>query len=155
MSDTNYSSPFPFTSYTPSSEVPDNEPVYGWVAPAFPQPSFPIQAPPSETTANSSDVVTNTSTTVSQERPLNSKVAIPRSTSSNTAPNRGRVSRACENCRDQKVKCSGQRPTCQRCQESGIQCSYGDRKREKTARCVSWLRLVWDTQGWNLTAWTT
>lgn len=155
MSDTNYPSPFPFTSYTPSSEVPENEPVYGWVAPAFPQPSFPTQAPPSETTTNISDVVANTSTTVSQERPLNSKVAIPRSASSNTVPNRGRVSRACENCRDQKVKCSGQRPTCQRCQESGIQCSYGDRKREKMARCVSWLRLVWDTQGWNLTAWTT
>ncbi|KAL2800044.1 fungal-specific transcription factor domain-containing protein [Aspergillus keveii] len=137
MSDTNYPSPFPFTSYTPSSEVPENEPVYGWVAPAFPQPSFPTQAPPSETTTNSSDVVANTSTTVSQERPLNSKVAIPRSTSSNTVPNRGRVSRACENCRDQKVKCSGQRPTCQRCQESGIQCSYGDRKREKMARRLS------------------
>ncbi|CEL04455.1 hypothetical protein ASPCAL05585 [Aspergillus calidoustus] len=137
MSDTNYPSPFPFTSYTPSSEVPENEPVYGWVAPAFPQPSFPTQAPPSETITNSSDVVANASTTVPQERSLNSKVAIPRSTSSNTVPNRGRVSRACENCRDQKVKCSGQRPTCQRCQESGIQCSYGDRKREKMARRLS------------------
>ncbi|KAL2853454.1 fungal-specific transcription factor domain-containing protein [Aspergillus pseudoustus] len=137
MSDTNYPSPFPFTSYTPSSEVPENEPVYGWVAPAFPQPSFHPQAPTSETVTNNTEIAANASTTTPQERPLNSKVAIPRSVSANTVPNRGRVSRACENCRDQKVKCSGQRPTCQRCQESGIQCSYGDRKREKMARRLS------------------
>ncbi|KAJ0417004.1 fungal-specific transcription factor domain-containing protein [Aspergillus carlsbadensis] len=138
MSDTNYPSPFPFTSYTPSSEVPENEPVYGWVAPTFPQPSLPSQVPPSsETTTNNSDVVVTASAAAPHERSLNSKVAIPRSASSITVPNRGRVSRACENCRDQKVKCSGQRPTCQRCQESGIQCSYGDRKREKMARRLS------------------
>ncbi|KAL3467401.1 fungal-specific transcription factor domain-containing protein [Aspergillus heterothallicus] len=137
MSDTNHPSPFPFTSYTPSSDFPENEPVYGWVAPAFPQPSFPPQAPTSEATTNNTEIAANPSTAPAQERPMNSKVAIPRSASSNTVPNRGRVSRACESCRDQKVKCSGQRPTCQRCQESGTQCSYGDRKREKMARRLS------------------
>ncbi|KAL2817369.1 fungal-specific transcription factor domain-containing protein [Aspergillus granulosus] len=134
MSDTNHPSPFPFTSYPSSSEGPGNEPVYRQVAPVFPQPSFLRQAQSSEAANNNLEVPVNASTTSPQERPLNSKVAIPRTASSNIVPNRGRVSRACENCRDQKVKCSGQRPICQRCQESGIQCSYGDRKREKMAR---------------------
>ncbi|KAI9373580.1 fungal-specific transcription factor domain-containing protein [Aspergillus egyptiacus] len=116
-------------SFPVSSKIPGNETVYDWAAPGFPQPSIPAQGP-SESTANMPEPP------IFQER-LNSKVAIPRSTNTSTVPNRGRVSRACEICRDQKVKCSGQRPTCQRCQESGIQCSYGDRKREKLARRLS------------------
>ncbi|PLB39690.1 putative C6 transcription factor [Aspergillus candidus] len=70
------------------------------------------------------------------DRSLNTKVAIPRSTHASNWTSSGRVSRACENCREQKAKCSGHRPTCQRCQEAGIRCFYGDRKREKTAKCV-------------------
>jgi hypothetical protein len=123
------SDPFPFPS-TPSSQFPENEPVYGWVASGFSQASFPSQGP-FVATSNQAEA-SNTSTIVPS---LNSKVAIPRSVSSTAVPTRGRVSRACENCREQKVKCSGHRPSCQRCQESGIQCSYGDRKREKLARC--------------------
>ncbi|CBF79522.1 putative C6 transcription factor [Aspergillus nidulans FGSC A4] len=126
--------PFPFSS-TPSSQFPENEPVYGWVASGFSQTSFPSQGP-FEATSNQAEA-SNASAIVPPEHSLNSKVAIPRSVSSTAAPTRGRVSRACENCREQKVKCSGQRPSCQRCQESGIQCSYGDRKREKLARRLS------------------
>ncbi|PKY02984.1 putative C6 transcription factor [Aspergillus campestris IBT 28561] len=70
------------------------------------------------------------------DRSLKTKVAIPRSTHASNWTSSGRVSRACENCREQKAKCSGHRPTCQRCQEAEIRCSYGDRKREKTAKCV-------------------
>ena len=72
---------------------------------------------------------------------MNGKVPIPRSVypSSHTTSS-GRVSKACESCRDQKAKCSGHRPTCQRCQDSGTRCSYGDRKREKLLKCVG--RLV-------------
>ncbi|KAL4917515.1 fungal-specific transcription factor domain-containing protein [Aspergillus aurantiobrunneus] len=125
---------FPFSSSNPSSQIPENEPAYGWVAPVFLQPSFPSQTAP-EATSSQSEIPTNAA--APPEHSLNSKVAIPRSGTSTAAPSRGRVSRACENCRDQKVKCSGQRPTCQRCQESGIQCSYGDRKREKMARRLS------------------
>ncbi|KAL3476266.1 fungal-specific transcription factor domain-containing protein [Aspergillus californicus] len=131
MSDSNYPS-FP---YITSTEPPENEPSFGWVAPVLPQPSFLPQAPSEATDIQLPDA--NTATIGTQERSLNSKVAIPRSANTNTVPSRGRVSRACENCRDQKVKCSGQRPTCQRCQESGIQCSYADRKREKLARRLS------------------
>ncbi|KAJ5123579.1 hypothetical protein N7448_009676 [Penicillium atrosanguineum] len=62
----------------------------------------------------------------------NAKVPIPRSAyPSSWTPTSGRVSRACENCREQKAKCSGHRPACQRCQDADTPCSYGDRKREK------------------------
>ncbi|KAL2815083.1 fungal-specific transcription factor domain-containing protein [Aspergillus cavernicola] len=133
MSDSNHPSfPFNSSSYTTSTERPENEPVYGWVAPAFSQTSLPLQGL-FEPTCNLADAA------APQERSLNSKIAIPRSANSNAIPNRGRVSRACETCRDQKVKCTGQRPACQRCQELGIQCSYGDRKREKLARRLSGL----------------
>ena len=76
----------------------------------------------------------------------NPKVAIPRATYSSIPPSissSGRVSRACESCREQKAKCSGHRPTCLRCQDNGIRCSYGDRKREKMQKCA--LRATtWD-----------
>ncbi|KAL2866436.1 putative C6 transcription factor [Aspergillus lucknowensis] len=134
MSERNY--PFPFTSFTSSSEPTETEPLYGWAAPTFRQPSFPLQAP-SETVPSHPETTVNAPVVALQEHSLNSKVAIPRSVNSNAVSNRGRVSRACENCRDQKVKCTGQRPTCHRCQESGIQCSYGDRKREKLTRRLS------------------
>ncbi|KAL5338852.1 fungal-specific transcription factor domain-containing protein [Aspergillus crustosus] len=126
-------------SFSPSSQFPPgNEPVFNWVAPALPRPStLPLTTSSEQTTSNQPDLSANAPSVVSAENSLNSKVAIPRSANSTAAPNRGRVSRACENCRDQKVKCSGQRPVCHRCQETGIQCSYGDRKREKLARRLS------------------
>lgn len=69
--------------------------------------------------------------------PMNAKVPIPRSVyPSSHSTSSGRVSKACESCRDQKAKCSGHRPTCQRCQDNGTRCSYGDRKREKLLKCV-------------------
>jgi hypothetical protein len=40
---------------------------------------------------------------------------------------RGRVAKACENCRCRKVKCDGVCP-CERCTERGLQCIYGERK---------------------------
>lgn len=71
---------------------------------------------------------------------LNAKVAIPRNTPSSSSTTTGRVSRACENCREQKAKCSGHHPVCHRCQDAGVQCSYGDRKREKM---VKWVTLYY------------
>ncbi|KAL4998176.1 fungal-specific transcription factor domain-containing protein [Aspergillus recurvatus] len=96
------SDPFPFSS-TPSSQFPENEPLYGWVASGFSQTSFPPQGP-SEATSNQAEVP-NASVVFPPEHSLNGKVAIPRSVSSTA--------------------------------ESGIQCSYGDRKREKLARRLS------------------
>ncbi|QGA21768.1 hypothetical protein EYB26_009479 [Talaromyces marneffei] len=63
------------------------------------------------------------------------KVAIPRAANLVEQANLNkRVGHACESCRDQKTKCSGDRPTCQRCQDLGLTCLYGDRKRERTAK---------------------
>ncbi|KAJ5147916.1 hypothetical protein N7476_000571 [Penicillium atrosanguineum] len=64
------------------------------------------------------------------------KVPIPRDSKPRNWT-RGRVSRACENCHEQKAKCSGQRPTCDRCQQANVQCSYGDRKRERMLKQVA------------------
>ncbi|KAJ5674224.1 transcriptional regulator family: Fungal Specific TF [Penicillium macrosclerotiorum] len=69
------------------------------------------------------------------DRSTPAKVAIPRTTRPLNATTSGRVGRACENCREQKAKCSGQRP-CQRCHDNGVQCSYSDRKCEKTQKQV-------------------
>ncbi|KAJ5220868.1 uncharacterized protein N7469_009755 [Penicillium citrinum] len=65
------------------------------------------------------------------ERSLNPKVPIPRSAYPRNFIVSRRVSKACENCREQKAKCTGNRPTCQRCQDAGIRCFYGDGKGEK------------------------
>ncbi|EED13436.1 C6 transcription factor, putative [Talaromyces stipitatus ATCC 10500] len=63
------------------------------------------------------------------------KVAIPRAPNLSEQSNvNRRVGHACESCREQKTKCSGDRPTCQRCQDLGLTCLYGDRKRERTAK---------------------
>lgn len=70
----------------------------------------------------------------------NAKVPIPRTAQSTRWIARGRVSRACENCRDQKVKCSGNRPVCDRCRNTGAACFYGDRKKEKTVKWVPFWR---------------
>ncbi|KAL1845826.1 hypothetical protein Plec18170_009532 [Paecilomyces lecythidis] len=47
---------------------------------------------------------------------------------------RRRVARACEPCREQKVKCGGQQPACERCQGYGVACYYSDGKRERVAK---------------------
>lgn len=66
------------------------------------------------------------------------KVAIPRAPiiSEQFSVNK-RVGHACEPCREQKTKCSGDRPACQRCQDLGLACFYGDRKRERTAKSLT------------------
>lgn len=72
---------------------------------------------------------------VAGEQAVNVKVPIPRLDLPVAAPN-GRVSRACHNCRKQKNKCSGHRPSCLRCQETNVLCVYVDGKRERNAKCV-------------------
>lgn len=78
---------------------------------------------------------------VTGEQPMNPKVAIPR-LDLPLASNNGRVSRACHNCRKQKNKCSGHRPSCLRCQEANVLCVYVDGKRERNARSVIFLDVV-------------
>jgi hypothetical protein len=135
MTDPNRPPFFSYGSYPSSSDFQENEPAYSdWTSSQFPQAHFGPQInyePVPSYVENPAGPRLGAG-----ERSLNSKVAIPRSANPSSWTSSGRVSRACENCREQKAKCSGHRPTCQRCQESGIRCSYGDRKREKMAKCV-------------------
>ncbi|KAH1945632.1 hypothetical protein KXV69_006131 [Aspergillus fumigatus] len=135
MTDPNRPPIFSYGSYPSSSDFRENEPVYSdWTSSQFPQAHFGPQInyePSPSYVENPAGPRVGTA-----ERSVNSKVAIPRSANPSSWTSSGRVSRACENCREQKAKCSGHRPTCQRCQESGIRCSYGDRKREKMANPI-------------------
>jgi len=64
------------------------------------------------------------------------KVAIPalkaqnRAESASTAFKKGRTAHACDNCRKAKSGCTGEVP-CMKCRSSGVQCVYGDGKRDK------------------------
>jgi hypothetical protein len=125
-----------------ASDVPENEsapleqvrPI-----PGYPQPIMPFGlAPYNELVTRHQDPPE--ASPIPSERSLNPKVPIPRTTRPINYTSSGRVGRACENCREQKAKCSGHRPSCHRCQDAGIPCSYGDRKREKMLKCVG---CVW------------
>lgn len=57
------------------------------------------------------------------------KVAIPRAAPYSTHAQRRRSARACEPCRQRKIKCDGNKPVCRQCQEHHVSCSYLDVKR--------------------------
>ncbi|CAG8901680.1 unnamed protein product [Penicillium egyptiacum] len=117
----------------PYAEYPNyanlgNEFNCDWAVPEYPQPSpFDIN-----TEVPARDVRDYPSFNTSDR--VNAKVAIPRNAQPSSWTSSGRVSRACENCREQKAKCSGHRPACHRCLDANVPCSYGDRKREKMVK---------------------
>ncbi|KAJ5286720.1 hypothetical protein N7478_002406 [Penicillium angulare] len=134
MSDRDPSRP-PNTELPPSN-VAENEYApfnYDWSVPG----PFPSGLPFSTGLVQGSEDLPGPS---AGERSTNAKVAIPRSAQSVSWTSTGRTSRACENCREQKAKCSGHHPTCNRCKDAGIRCSYGDRKREKMIKQVNNLK---------------
>ena len=45
-----------------------------------------------------------------------------------------RVRQACESCRNKKIKCYGEQPTCRHCRELGVECYYASGKRDQTRR---------------------
>lgn len=47
---------------------------------------------------------------------------------------KGRVTHACESCRQKKTKCSGDKPSCKHCREFTIACVYTDRNPDKPRR---------------------
>jgi hypothetical protein len=67
---------------------------------------------------------------------VNAKIPIVRNPHPKIYTSSSRVGQACGNCREQKAKCSGHRPTCNRCQISGAHCSYGERKGIMMLKCV-------------------
>ncbi|KAJ5240426.1 uncharacterized protein N7469_002017 [Penicillium citrinum] len=68
------------------------------------------------------------------------KVAIPRTRQIKSWSSRSRVSLACNSCRTTKAKCSGHRPVCDRCERLGVECTYGERKRQTPAKMVEELK---------------
>ena len=67
-------------------------------------------------------------------QPSTTKVAISRIPRPAIEPSNRRVSRACDPCREQKAKCSGHQPSCQRCYATGAICVYTDGKRAREAK---------------------
>lgn len=59
------------------------------------------------------------------------KVPIPRVTPALQPPARRRVERACEECRERKIRCGGQKPACKQCADFGVDCVYTSSRREK------------------------
>ncbi|OQD84555.1 hypothetical protein PENANT_c012G01330 [Penicillium antarcticum] len=117
----------------PTSDLVDDVALfsYDWNTPGNLQED---SSDPSSTTASESSNPFYESHVDTAKQTPNPKIAIPRATNTKPISNPGRVSRACVNCREQKVKCSGHRPTCHRCQMSDVTCIYGDRKREKMVK---------------------
>ncbi|KAF9886445.1 hypothetical protein FE257_011477 [Aspergillus nanangensis] len=65
------------------------------------------------------------------------KVAIPRATSISHHSQRRRSARACEPCRQRKIKCDGNKPACRQCVEQNVHCSYVDVKRVRDQKQLS------------------
>lgn len=71
-----------------------------------------------------------------------SKVAIKRLKRDEETWNQGlgsgtrsaRVRQACESCRNRKIKCHGEQPTCRHCRELGEECNYASGKRDRRGR---------------------
>lgn len=67
------------------------------------------------------------------------KVAIPRIAVPNERQERRRAKRACEPCRQRKVKCNSQRPTCTQCAYAGKRCAYEEVKRVRNEEKIKQL----------------
>jgi hypothetical protein len=70
------------------------------------------------------------------------KVAIPRIQQGDLVPanQKGRIKHACVACQQQKARCSGEQPQCQRCSDLDLECNYTMGKRavdRQYARLVS------------------
>ena len=78
----------------------------------------------------------------SESERKHSKVAIKRLKSDKETWNQepgseagsSRVRRACESCRNRKIKCYGEQPTCRHCRELGVDCYYASGKRDQRRR---------------------
>ena len=105
--------PFPSGLSSPSNDVPPPPPAH--TASSRPQtPSLgvaPLQTHP-------------------HVHPRGAKVAIPRTAGGDSGTyRRQRSARACEPCRNRKIKCDGNKPMCRQCVEQKITCTFLDVKR--------------------------
>lgn len=102
--------------------------------------SAPIYSPSSLASANPLPPTHQSPLAVSQPLPNNArppnKVAIPRLSAPSKPTERHRAARACEQCRQRKVKCDGKRPTCGQCIYNKKQCAYEDVKRVRNEKRI-------------------
>ncbi|KAF7594375.1 hypothetical protein BBP40_009356 [Aspergillus hancockii] len=97
---------------------------------SFPPMSFnPYAIPPYPEKPVFPNHQSSTSSSSREIPPTIPKVAIPRSTSVSSHSQRRRSARACEPCRQRKIKCDGNKPACRQCLEHNVNCSYLDVKR--------------------------
>lgn len=74
--------------------------------------------------------------------PKPAKVAIPRKTGSDSGTyRRHRSARACEPCRNRKIKCDGNKPMCRQCVEQKITCTFLDVKRVREQKQLGTLGM--------------
>lgn len=69
----------------------------------------------------------------------NSKIAIPRLSAPSSTRGRRRSARACEPCRQRKIKCDGIRPVCGQCVYHKNRCTYEDVKRVRDQKMLELL----------------
>ncbi|PWY77083.1 C6 transcription factor [Aspergillus heteromorphus CBS 117.55] len=67
------------------------------------------------------------------------KVPIPRTTSFGSQSQRRRSARACDPCRQRKIKCDGSKPHCRQCIDHNISCIYVDVKRVRDQKQLGFL----------------
>lgn len=99
----------------------------------LPRPSFEPYSVPEHLLPTTSLSSLSTS---SQTSP-HDKVPIPRLAPVSTSPRRKRSAWACKSCRQKKMKCSGDHPTCQQCLATDASCVYQDIKRVRDQRKLS------------------
>lgn len=104
----------------PGSLVPPQDP---YPTPTFSPNSVTAQTQPHQSSVSSSSFHGSASGTFAP------KVAIPRLAPTDVSHGRRRSARACEPCRQRKIKCDGLRPSCSQCVYHNHQCSYEDVKR--------------------------
>lgn len=114
------------SSMSPGPSAPPTVPIYPGHNPFFP----PIQ--PQVASANAWQPYSSTpASSIDQPSPAsnNNKVPIPRLAAPTAFHGRRRSARACEACRQRKIKCDGNRPACRQCVYHNQHCSYEDVKR--------------------------
>ena len=109
--------------------------------------STTIQSPMSATRGNTSlsskhrpMAASPTGQSISEQK--DSKVAIKRlkkdediwNQAADLVTRPSRVRQACESCRNRKIKCYGEQPTCRHCRALGVECYYASGKRDRRRR---------------------
>lgn len=59
------------------------------------------------------------------------RMAIPRASPLPPPATRRRVGRACQACRDRKIRCDGNKTSCKQCLDTSVACNYPPNRREK------------------------